>query len=42
MKFDLEKNISNHVPVKHGGLESIEGPKKGIIDFSSNVKQLET
>ena len=40
MKFDLEKNISNHVPVKHGGLESIEGPKKGIIDFSSNVNPL--
>ena len=40
MKFNLEKNISLHVPVKHGGLYSIECPEKGVIDFSSNVNPL--
>jgi len=40
MKLNLDKNISNHVPIKHGGLNSIEGSKKGILDFSSNVNPL--
>jgi len=40
MKLNLDKNISNHVPIKHGGLNSIEGLKKGILDFSSNVNPL--
>ena len=41
MKFNLEKNILNHIPVPHGGIYSTNrklDPK--IIDFSSNVNPL--
>ena len=41
MKFNLERNISNHTIVPHGGIYSTDlklDPK--IIDFSSNVNPL--
>lgn len=41
MKFNLEKNISNHTTVSHGGIYSMGmelDPK--IVDFSSNVNPL--
>lgn len=41
MKFNLERNISNHITVPHGGIYSTDtklDPK--IIDFSSNVNPL--
>lgn len=41
MKFNIEKNISNHVTVPHGGLYSAGmKPDSKIIDFSSNVNPL--
>lgn len=41
MKFNLEKNISNHRPVPHGGIYSaINHIDSKIIDFSSNVNPL--
>lgn len=41
VKFNLERNISNHVPVSHGGIYSsgMHIDSK-IIDFSSNVNPL--
>ena len=41
MKFNLEKNILNHITVQHGGIYSTNmklDPK--IVDFSSNVNPL--
>ena len=41
MKFNLERNILNHITVQHGGIYSTDmklDPK--IIDFSSNVNPL--
>ncbi|HSD04924.1 MAG TPA: histidinol-phosphate transaminase [Nitrosopumilaceae archaeon] len=41
MKFNLEKNISNHIPVPHGGIYSvIDQIDSKVIDFSSNVNPL--
>jgi threonine-phosphate decarboxylase len=39
VKFNLEKNISNHTPVPHGGIYSVNSGSK-VIDFSSNVNPL--
>ena len=41
MKFNLERNISKHIAIPHGGIYStgLSGDSK-IIDFSSNVNPL--
>lgn len=40
VKINLEKNISNHTPVSHGGLYSVGKVDPKVIDFSSNVNPL--
>jgi threonine-phosphate decarboxylase len=40
MKFRLEKSISSHYPVKHGGLYSVKNTDPSIVDFSSNISPL--
>lgn len=40
MKITPNTNIIKHHPALHGGLYSINSPKKGIIDYSSNVNPL--
>jgi len=40
MKFRLEKSITSHSPVKHGGLYSIKNVDSTVTDFSSNISPL--
>lgn len=40
VKFTLEKNISNHFPITHGGIYSAGLFDSKLVDFSSNVNPL--
>ena len=40
MKIQAKPSIINHIPVIHGGRNSIKNSEQNIVDFSSNITPL--